>query len=62
MNNQVVVAVRGYFDPLHVGHVEFFKMSSKKIISLFTKPSLLIDVKNIWSKKKLPDYISKWSL
>ena len=37
-------------------------MSSKKIISLFAKQSLLIDIKNIWDEKKLPDYISKWSL
>ena len=27
MNNQVVVAVSGYFDPLHVGHVEFFQLA-----------------------------------
>ena len=45
-----------------VGHKEFLKMSSKKIISLFAKQSLLIDIKNIWNEKKLPDYISKWSL
>ncbi len=45
-----------------VGHKEFLKMSSKKIISLFAKPSLLIDIKNIWNEKKFPDYVSKWSL
>ena len=27
MNNQVVVAVSGYFDPLHVGHIEFFQLA-----------------------------------
>ena len=27
MNNQAVVAVSGYFDPLHVGHVEFFQLA-----------------------------------
>ena len=27
MNNQVVVAVSGYFDPLHVGHVEFLQLA-----------------------------------
>ena len=45
-----------------VGHKEFIKMSSKKITSFFLKPSLLIDVKNIWDEKKLPSFISKWSL
>ena len=44
-----------------VGHKEFLKMPAKKIISFFSKPSLLIDVKNIWEKKDLPNYISKWS-
>ena len=29
MNNQVVVAVSGYFDPLHVGHVEFFQLAKE---------------------------------
>lgn len=45
-----------------VGHKEFLKMSSNKIISFFEKPSLLIDIKNIWDRKKLPNYISRWSL
>jgi UDP-N-acetyl-D-galactosamine dehydrogenase len=45
-----------------VGHKEFIKMSSKKITSFFLKPSLLIDVKNIWTSKKLPSFITKWSL
>ncbi len=27
MNNQLVVAVSGYFDPLHVGHIEFFQLA-----------------------------------
>ena len=27
MNNQVVVAVSGYFDPLHLGHIEFFQLA-----------------------------------
>ena len=27
MNNQVVVAVSGYLDPLHVGHIEFFQLA-----------------------------------
>ena len=45
-----------------VGHKEFIKMSSKKIISLFDNPSILIDIKNIWGKKKLPEYVFKWSL
>ena len=29
MNNQVVVAVSGYFDPLHVVHVEFFQLAKE---------------------------------
>ena len=29
MNNQLVVAVSGYFDPLHVGHVEFFQLAKE---------------------------------
>ena len=45
-----------------VAHKEFLKMSKKKIINLFENPSLLIDIKNIWDKNKLPAYISKWSL
>ena len=45
-----------------VGHKEFIKMSSKKIISFFAAPSLLIDIKNIWGTKKFPEYVSKWSL
>ena len=45
-----------------VAHKEFFKMSEKKIVSLFEKPSLLIDIKNVWDNIKLPNYISKWSL
>ena len=24
-----IVCVSGYFDPIHVGHVEYFKMSKK---------------------------------
>ena len=27
MNNQVVIAVSGYFDPLHVGHIELFQLA-----------------------------------
>jgi len=27
MNNKVVVAVSGYFDPLHVGHIELFQLA-----------------------------------
>ncbi len=45
-----------------VAHKEFLKMSAKKIIDLFENPSLLIDIKNIWNKNKLPPYISQWSL
>ena len=45
-----------------VGHKEFIKMSSKKIISFFDNPSILIDIKNIWDTKKLPEYVFKWSL
>ena len=45
-----------------VAHKEFFKMSEKKIVSLFENPGLLIDIKNVWDKIKLPNYISKWSL
>ena len=45
-----------------VAHKQFLKMSAKKIIDLFENPSLLIDIKNIWNKNKLPAYISKWSL
>ncbi|MBF97005.1 MAG: hypothetical protein CMJ13_07275 [Pelagibacterales bacterium] len=45
-----------------VAHKQFLKMSSKKIISLFANPGILIDVKNIWHKNNLPSYISKWSL
>ena len=44
-----------------VAHKEFIKMSSKTIISFFLKPSLLIDVKDIWTSKKLPNFITKWS-
>ena len=29
MNSKAVVAVSGYFDPLHVGHLEFFQLASK---------------------------------
>ncbi len=45
-----------------VAHKEFLKMPFKKIINLFANPSLLIDIKNVWTSKKLPKYISKWSL
>ena len=45
-----------------VGHKEFIKMSSKKIISFFDNPCILIDIKNIWGTKKLPEYVFKWSL
>ena len=35
-----------------VGHKEFLKMSfKKKIIAFFARPSLLIDIKNIWDEK-----------
>ncbi len=29
MKNEVVVAVSGYFDPIHVGHLEYFQLASK---------------------------------
>jgi len=29
MNSEVVVAVSGYFDPIHVGHLEYLKLASK---------------------------------
>ena len=29
MKNQVVVAVSGYFDPIHVGHLEYLQLASK---------------------------------
>ncbi|MDC3024318.1 nucleotide sugar dehydrogenase [Alphaproteobacteria bacterium] len=47
---------------LTVGHNEFSKMSSDKIINLFANPGLLIDIKNIWKIKKLPNFINRWSL
>ncbi|MEC8100066.1 MAG: nucleotide sugar dehydrogenase [Pseudomonadota bacterium] len=47
---------------LAVAHKEFLMMKQSKIIALFNNPSLLIDVKNIWNKKKLPEYVKKWSL
>ena len=47
---------------LSVAHKEFFKMSEKKIVSLFENPGLLIDIKNVWDNIKLPNFISKWSL
>ena len=28
-NNDDVVCVSGYFDPIHVGHIEYFKFSKK---------------------------------
>ena len=47
---------------LTVGHNEFLKMSSDKIINLFANPGFLIDIKNIWKIKKLPNFIYRWSL
>ena len=29
MKNEVVVAVSGYFDPIHVGHLEYLQLASK---------------------------------
>ena len=29
MNDKVVVAVSGYFDPMHVGHLEYLQLASK---------------------------------
>ncbi len=29
MKSEVVVAVSGYFDPIHVGHLEYLKLASK---------------------------------
>tara|TARA_B100000965_G_scaffold243438_1_gene204289 strand:+ start:1751 stop:2176 length:426 start_codon:yes stop_codon:yes gene_type:complete len=29
VKNEVVVAVSGYFDPIHVGHLEYFQLASK---------------------------------
>ena len=29
MNNKYIVCVSGYFDPLHIGHLEYFKKSKK---------------------------------
>ena len=29
LDKQVIVAVSGYFDPLHVGHVEFFQLAKE---------------------------------
>ena len=29
MNDEVVVAVSGYFDPMHVGHLEYLQLASK---------------------------------
>ncbi len=45
-----------------VAHNDFLKMSKLNFISLFSKPSLLIDIKNIWLRKNLPSYVLRWSL
>ena len=45
-----------------VAHKEFRNFSMETILKLLNKPSLLVDIKNVWSKKKLPDYVKKWSL
>ena len=29
MSDKVVVAVSGYFDPMHVGHLEYLQLASK---------------------------------
>tara|TARA_Y100000590_G_C15699035_1_gene1006156 strand:+ start:193 stop:612 length:420 start_codon:yes stop_codon:yes gene_type:complete len=29
LNNKKIVCVSGYFDPLHIGHLEYFKKSKK---------------------------------
>ena len=45
-----------------VAHQQFKRLSVDKIVKLFKKPGLLVDIKNTWSQKKLPEYIKKWSL
>ena len=38
MKNEKIVIVSGYFDPLHIGHLEYFELSKKlgrkKLITL----------------------------
>ena len=29
MNKEKVIIVSGYFDPLHIGHLEYFRMAKK---------------------------------
>lgn len=29
MSNSIIVCVSGYFDPIHVGHIEYFKMAKQ---------------------------------
>ena len=29
MSNERIVCVSGYFDPIHIGHLEYFKKSKK---------------------------------
>ena len=29
MNNNKIVVVSGYFDPIHIGHLEYFKLAKE---------------------------------
>jgi cytidyltransferase-like protein len=42
MNKEIIVCVSGYFDPLHVGHIEYFKKSK----ALVPNSKLMVIVNN----------------
>ena len=45
-----------------VAHEEFEIKNSEYFLKFFKKPSLLVDIKNVWTKKELPKHIKRWSL
>ena len=45
-----------------VAHSVFSKMSENDVNKFFSKPSFLLDIKNVWKNKKLPKYVKRWEL
>ena len=44
MKKEVTVAVSGYFDPIHVGHLEYLKLAKWS--------KCIVDTRNVFSKIK----------